>query len=683
MSLEQTLELYPELDTSTYRNLPERKEKRNSIVQKILKPTLPFIFAGTLTALSVLPGCRPSQPPVTPPSIIQPSPTPTQPAPSQTPTPTPHVSQPTPQPPTTQPTPSPIPVIINPVEEYAKSIGLSDAIISRLKSLGEDRAMDKNEKESIKYLYDVSKAEVVSPKILKLTPSNYKDEVVRSLQTKVIDYILKEGVSPDEGKALTYLSTFPGQIQRNLIESGFDDTLVNYLVLNSSLEDQGFARYAVENTLCIKDNSLTDLETKFLKNHSQENLEKLLKSYESDLYSYPDIGPVLLKGIQNIPEYKIDLDILEAMENITYMLKVATNPEVKEAFKLMIKGGTPDQNDFGYKVPNWNTELEILYELASKNRLKENDTLALAIAMVNGVYITMGDDNVVKAVYRDTDELLNFFRDTNEIQKARGYYPLEEYLLEHILPLVWTGNQTPVFSQDHALFLFNSKKLDLGSYKWNNVSVDTLRQMQEYMDKRWIDKNVDNTVTNIENYLYFSSHWNYLQPKDESASKVLVDGKEVRGWFFGNVDFQFEYFLKNGKGFGVCTDEEALADAYCKSWGIATNAIQMLKRGSTHTAITYYEPITKMWKIHKGQITNFSKIDPQINRDLYIFRQPIMQKGYIGDSNIVRDYLSKGWVYLDNGAYFRIKQNISAEETKSFLSAGIETQQMKAWLLQN
>lgn len=31
----------------------------------------------------------------------------------------------------------------------------------------------------------------------------------------------------------------------------------------------------------------------------------------------------------------------------------ATNPEVKEAFELILKGGTPDQSNFGFQVPKY------------------------------------------------------------------------------------------------------------------------------------------------------------------------------------------------------------------------------------------------------------------------------------------------------------------------------------------
>ena len=48
-----------------------------------------------------------------------------------------------------------------------------------------------------------------------------------------------------------------------------------------------------------------------------------------------------------------------AVAKIAYLALNATNPEVKEAFQLMIKGGTPNQRDFKYGVPSWNTQLEV------------------------------------------------------------------------------------------------------------------------------------------------------------------------------------------------------------------------------------------------------------------------------------------------------------------------------------
>jgi len=106
----------------------------------------------------------------------------------------------------------------------------------------------------------------------------------------------------------------------------------------------------------------------------------------------------LAKELRKLP----DLTNATAVAKITYLALNATNPEVKEAFELMIKGGTPDPRDFTYAVPRYNTELQVLYWLAFQNEFKKDDTLALAIAMVNGLWVTMGNEEVREAVKRDS-----------------------------------------------------------------------------------------------------------------------------------------------------------------------------------------------------------------------------------------------------------------------------------------
>lgn len=130
----------------------------------------------------------------------------------------------------------------------------------------------------------------------------------------------------------------------------------------------------------------------------------------------------LAKELRKLPT----LTNATAVAMITYLALNATNPEVKEAFMLMIKGGTPNQRDFTYSVPQYNTELQVLYWLACQNDFKKDDTLALAIAMVNGLWVTMGYEQVREAVKKDTSDILAFFRETDELQRKRGYYQLKK-----------------------------------------------------------------------------------------------------------------------------------------------------------------------------------------------------------------------------------------------------------------
>jgi hypothetical protein len=59
-------------------------------------------------------------------------------------------------------------------------------------------------------------------------------------------------------------------------------------------------------------------------------------------------------------------------------------------------------------VPRYNTELQVLYWLACQNEFKKDEPLSLAIALVNGAWLAMGDEQVRSAVQRDTRDWLTY-----------------------------------------------------------------------------------------------------------------------------------------------------------------------------------------------------------------------------------------------------------------------------------
>ena len=259
-----------------------------------------------------------------------------------------------------------------------------------------------------------------------------------------------------------------------------------------------------------------------------------------------------------------------AIAKITYLALNATSPEVKEAFELMMKGGKPSPSDFHYLVPNYNTELQVLYWLALQNDFKKDDTLVLSVAMVNGLWVTMGDDQVRHAVHDDTTQLLRYLRETNELQKQRGYHELESFPLEAKIYLVWTGNQAPIYvflgsKYDYKPVLL-ATRLDARTYENNTVSVNTLRQMRSVADERgWITRDVNSYENTIESYFYFaggicraSRNWVCPAPNDS---------------YIGNVDLMSDFFLATGKGVGQCYEETQFIDAWCKSWGYQSLAV--------------------------------------------------------------------------------------------------------------
>ena len=302
-----------------------------------------------------------------------------------------------------------------------------------------------------------------------------------------------------------------------------------------------------------------------------------------------------------------------ALAKITYLALNATNPEVKEAFQLMLQGGTPDPRDFQYPVPQYNTELQVLYWLALQNEFKKDDTLALAIAMVNGLWVTMGDDQVSQAVRNDTTQLLRYFRETNELQQQKGYYRLEDYPLEAKLMMAWTANYSPSGGRPYPLRFYEEKRLPLAAYEWNQVSLTTLRKMRDLMNlNAWVTADVGQTIGSLEYYFYFdlgpgggnSRHWRYSSSEN---TYIDADGQKVLNHDMNNVDFEFDYYLQHGYGIGDCGDESGLVDAFAKSWGIATTFVLRQATNETqvvysHMSVAYYEPKSRLGRCMNSKL---------------------------------------------------------------------------------
>lgn len=362
------------------------------------------------------------------------------------------------------------------------------------------------------------------------------------------------------------------------------------------------------------------------------NALKPLGALDDNIKGYIDLlalgeraYPSLFKQLVKLPELKkIDEVDLEAVDDI-YNLASSDNTEVRKAFDLMIKARIYNPYFYKYDVPDWNTQLGILYNLALQNEFRKDDTLAQAIAIDNGIWVTMGDDEVKLAAYNDSNELLNFMREINETQKAKGYYQLENYPLEAKICLCWTGgkNIMPYFAREYSLSNHVKEKLDLKSYEWDTVSIDTLRKMREIMNKNsWLKKEVDKTVGNLDYYFYFnlgyngfgSTHW--IWPGWE---KFIPNG---------NVDDLFRDYLDDEVVTGGCGEEQSLVNAFSKSVGIATNSLYGIfsnaKSGSdAHDMTIFYDPSTESWKAYEKQLniwSSYKSMEDNIN--YYFFEVP-------------------------------------------------------------
>ena len=390
-----------------------------------------------------------------------------------------------------------------------------------------------------------------------------------------------------------------------------------------------------------------------LKEHDYSKLEVQLRRYVPELR-------------------KIDEEDIEPLDDIVTLALTATNPEVREAFDLMIEGGRRGWGSF-------NTELQILFWLAEQDEFKIDDTLAQAIAMVNGLWVTMGTGEVREAVRKDMSELLSFLREAGEWQKENFDYDLEEYPLEALVCLAWTGNYSS--SGGRVYPLRSLRTLDLEAYNWNTVSLETLGKMRGLMIENWLNWRIDRTVRDIEDYFYLgpgaSKHWRYVSEASGHAV-IIVDGKKVGNHDLNNADYLFKEYLEKGIVTGECGDEAILIEAFLKSAGIpATFVIRQAasekKILDSHMYLLYYEPSNKVWKANEKQLNISIDLPHQYN--LYIARPPTIQRGYL------RYWLESKHKVVWYGNMYYIIEKLGISEIRNMFLEGVRTKEMKKWLL--
>jgi hypothetical protein len=367
-----------------------------------------------------------------------------------------------------------------------------------------------------------------------------------------------------------------------------------------------------------------------------------------------------------------DVKNATAVAKITYLALNATNPEVKEAFELMIKGGTPDPGDFTYTVPSYNTELQVLYWLAVQNEFRKDDTLALAVAIDHGIWVTMGDSEVASLARQDASSLLVFLRQTSQMQSQRGYFDLEKYALEAKMTLAWRGDQSSVRSYyDPRDYL--SKRMDAKAYRWATIELSALTQMRELMDaKGWIQSDISRTVATLERYFFTGPNRMWIYPTADET--ITIDGQSVINHNFNSADLEFSYFVENGKGIGWCSDEMGLLNAFSKSWGIATSALwgDLIiggKKESGHTHVIYYDPLNRVWKADPSQLD----IDVQNKFNLFYISTPKVSLKGFSESN-----RGSGLNFVFSK--FTLNQT-DVNGVRSMFLFGVPSSEMKQWLL--
>ncbi len=618
-----------------------------------------------------------------------------------------------------QPTPSPL-------VRFALENNISENLAYKLENyLGEN--LSENAVKLIKILSKFN-SDYIPKNISDIVPESYKSELSERLQENIVNYITSDGnVSKEEIKALEFILTLPKDVQKWYIEEvGLNEETVKYLNLLNEIEDEDFKLYAAKNVLCYADRQIDNIEKEFLKN-PDKNLDVIKKYYSSKLEKIPN----LREQVEELPKYKENsIKTIEALEDIAALAKnaepyeifedrfdpdkVTPDREVYEAFELMVNGGTPDPKDFGYSVPDYNTELECLWWLAEQNEFKNYDTLAQAIAMTHGIWVTMGDKDVKEAVKKDINDFLRFGRETAEMQDALNLnYNLEKYPLEAKVAWAWRGGTilgsrmpliwTIVEPQDpknytHRSYIDQNKKLDLFGYHWNAIKVSTLEEMRHAtINKNWLDKNVGNQIYNLECYFYlcpsvptnqhhFRGHAFNFQ--NYRIVTVNVWGVDVPDYNIGNNNWQFELFKKTRAFQGECTDEASLIDSWAKSFGIAVDVIWrgvfiQGKQIAGHFIPTYYDPLSNSWKATTEQLQAGKEEAGNNKLCLQIFKPAIDQTTYFKKNpQHAEKWPCRGTTRcgLPSTIYYTHPKRYLLDEIKEMYDSGVHSTQFKKWV---
>lgn len=165
-----------------------------------------------------------------------------------------------------------------------------------------------------------------------------------------------------------------------------------------------------------------------------------------------------------------------------------------------------------------------------------------------------------------------------------------------------------------------------------------------------------------------------------------------------DVDWQWTQHEKGLKFQGDCGTEMVIADAWLKSWGIATIpewAYTLFTQNNmaklSHSFIIYYQPTTRTWNAYYKQISEEmigSIVEMGGNAsqpfDMFICRPPVIQQGYLHEesfnSRTIDDVYYASYWHFEGNMYYQIELTpwIKLEQ---MLSIGIPTDTMKQWLL--
>ena len=458
--------------------------------------------------------------------------------------------------------------------------------------------------------------------------------------------------------------------------------------------DPNWARYIAVNNLRMESGKVGSDDIEYWKHPNVTNAEKMINKDFAALSANATYSWIPSE-LRRFPEFRIDNSTVEAVEDIKTLALNASNTEVRQAFGIIQKNGTPDPLVFSYPVPNRNTQLEVLYWLALQNEFKKNDTLALADAMDHGIFVTMGNNEVGgygQAVYKDSNKLLDFGRETSRLQKTLGFpFTLEDSPLIGKIAWAWRANDLgrfghiryePFWGDSNTAsmkplnlhpFVENLRnRINLKDYYWQTVSVETLKDMRDYQFKQKIDLSSPSRITlsstsfAYNNLIHVGKH-----PSEEAF--IEIDGERTINHNINNANSSWTSLMKTGKYHGVSDDAMTLIDALLKAAGIPTVPLDY---SWTRTGIETGHEVVLFYDGSKWKTNEYLGWDGPPTLDVYVFRIPVTSYNYFRP---IKDRFNPNNQLID--MYHKIIGIDGHVANAQFLDKGISTTDIEDWIV--
>jgi hypothetical protein len=366
--------------------------------------------------------------------------------------------------------------------------------------------------------------------------------------------------------------------------------------------------------------------------------------------------------------------------------------------------------DFSYDIAKHNFQLQGLFQLCLDNELCEKDTTAFAISMVDSLYRAMGDEEVQSQVRLDDNEMLIFSRELQKFCKQQDIaWDFNAYPLEAKIAWAWRGCHTVThgayrlinryLARDCELDNFidrTKERLTLYEYQWNNVKIDTLREMQkEILTKGWISNTPSKTASIVRAKFikgYPNPEYIWIETSTLAGAcekKEIYKGKAYTSAGLDSANFEWYRYKKYGAGIGQCEDSQVFSEALLKSVGIPTlpvywrviSGVKDINTGKIvdynsdgHAIPMFYDVTINRWK--------FDSLDSNHGKELFkedgyfeacIFTPPLKLQGYLqkldptetgSPPKAQRDFR------VDNNAWKQF-YNLSYSTFRTFLSGGL------------